>query len=69
MMHAPLVGPYLLGLHKALAGHDVYLSVVNRERFKNAAHLAYEAALPDPATRLLTWAWPRWIHLDQNARV
>jgi hypothetical protein len=31
MMHAPLVGPYPLGRHKALAGRGVYLSVVDRE--------------------------------------
>ena len=68
MMHAPLVGPYLLGRHNALAGRGVYLSVVNRERFKEAALSAYQAVLPDPATRLLTWTWPRWIPLDQNAR-
>jgi len=24
--------------------------------------------LPDPATRLLTWVWPRWIPLDESAR-
>ena len=25
-------------------------------------------ALPDPASRLLTWVWPRWIPLDNKAR-
>ena len=64
----PLVGPYLLGRHNALAGRGVYLSVVNRERFKEAALPAYQAVLPDPETRLLTWTWPRWIPLDQSAR-
>jgi pimeloyl-ACP methyl ester carboxylesterase len=68
MMHAPLVGPYLLGSHSALAGRGVYLSVVDRERFRNRAQAAYEAVLPDPATRLLTWTWPRWIPLDEHAR-
>ena len=29
---------------------------------------AYEAVLPDPASRLLTWVWPRWIPLDDAAR-
>ena len=33
MMHAPLVGPYLLGRHNALAGRGIYLSVVDRARF------------------------------------
>jgi haloalkane dehalogenase len=68
MMHAPLVGPYLLGNHRALAGRGVYLSVVNREEFARTAQSAYEAVLPDPASRLLTWVWPRWIPLDENAR-
>jgi haloalkane dehalogenase len=68
MMHAPLVGPYLLGNHRALAGRGIYLSVVNREQFARAAQAAYEAVLPDPATRLLTWVWPRWIPLDEGAR-
>jgi haloalkane dehalogenase len=68
MMHAPLVGPYFLGRHKALAGRGVYLSVVDREKFARTAQAAYEAVLPDPATRLLTWVWPRWIPLDQDAR-
>ena len=68
LMHAPLVGPYLLGKHAALAGRGVYLSVVNRERFRDNAQAAYEAVLPDPATRMLTWVWPRWIPLDDTAR-
>ena len=68
LMHAPLVGPYLLGKHAALAGRGVYLSVVNRERFRDNAQAAYEAVLPDPATRMLTWVWPRWIPLDETAR-
>jgi pimeloyl-ACP methyl ester carboxylesterase len=67
-MHAPLVGPYLLGKHNALAGRGVYLSVVDRAKFRSRAQAAYEAVLPDPATRLLTWTWPRWIPLDDAAR-
>jgi haloalkane dehalogenase len=67
-MHAPLVGPYLLGRHNALAGRGVYLSVVDRERFRARAQAAYESVLPDPATRLLTWTWPRWIPVDDSAR-
>lgn len=68
LMHAPLVGPYLLGRHAALAGRGVYLSVVDRERFAKEAQAAYEAVLPDAATRLLTWTWPRWIPLNNTAR-
>lgn len=67
-MHAPLVGPYLLGRHNVLAGRGVYLSVVDRDRFKKRAMGAYEAVLPDTASRLLTWTWPRWIPLDDQAR-
>jgi haloalkane dehalogenase len=68
LMHAPLVGPYLLGRHNALAGRGVYLSVVNRDKFRREAQSTYEAVLPDTETRLLTWAWPRWIPLDDSAR-
>lgn len=68
LMHAPLVGPYLLGRHNALAGRGVYLSVVDRQKFRAEAEAAYTAVLPDPATRLLTWTWPRWIPLDETAR-
>jgi pimeloyl-ACP methyl ester carboxylesterase len=67
-MHAPLVAPYLLGRHNALAARGVYLSVVGREKFKRTAQAAYAEVLPDPATRLLTWVWPRWIPLDAHAR-
>jgi pimeloyl-ACP methyl ester carboxylesterase len=68
MMHAPLVGPYLLGRHNALVQRGIYLSVVDREKFRKRAQQAYEWALPDPASRLLTWTWPRWIPLDRTAR-
>jgi pimeloyl-ACP methyl ester carboxylesterase len=67
-MHAPLLGPYLLGRHNALTTRGIYLSVVDRKRFQDRAQAAYEAVLPDPATRLLTWTWPRWIPLDDRAR-
>jgi pimeloyl-ACP methyl ester carboxylesterase len=67
MMHAPLVGPYLLGRHNVLARRGVYLSVVDREKFRRDALAAYEAALPDAETRLLTWVWPRWIPLEDSS--
>jgi hypothetical protein len=63
-MHAPLVGPYLLGRHNVLAGCGMYLSVVGSEKFRHEVQAAYEAVLPDAETRLLTWVWPRWIPLD-----
>jgi pimeloyl-ACP methyl ester carboxylesterase len=68
MMHAPLVGPYLLGRHNALAGRGMYLSVVDRKKFRAEAQSVYEGILPDPGSRLLTWTWPRWIPLDESAR-
>ena len=67
-MHAPLVGPYLLGKHNALAGRGTYLSVVGREQFRDEAQAVYEGVLPDPASRMLTWVWPRWIPIDESAR-
>jgi len=67
-MHAPLLGPYLLGRHNALAGRGIYLSVVDRQRFASRAMAAYEVVLPAPASRMLTWVWPRWIPLDDTAR-
>jgi len=68
MMHAPLVGPYLLGRHNALVGRGIYLSVVDREKFRKRAQHAYEWVLPDPTARLLTRTWPRWIPLDATSR-
>jgi pimeloyl-ACP methyl ester carboxylesterase len=68
MMHAPLVGPYLLGRHNSLARRGMYLSVVGRDKFLRAAQRAYEEVLPDAGSRLLTWAWPRWIPLSETAR-
>jgi len=47
----------------------MYLSVVDRKRFRDEAQSVYEG---HPAqiriTRLLTWTWPRWIPLDDTAR-
>ncbi len=68
MMHAPLIGPYLLGRHNALAERGVYLSVVNRPLFAARGQEAYAAVLPDAQSRLLTWVWPRWIPMDDTAR-
>ena len=59
IMHAPLLGPYLLGQHNALAGRGMYLSVVDRKKFCDEAQYVYERVFPDAATRLLTWTWPR----------
>jgi pimeloyl-ACP methyl ester carboxylesterase len=63
-MHAPLLGPYLLGRRGAMPGRGMYLSVVDRARFQAEAQAVYEAVLPDPDDRHLTWAWPRSIPID-----
>ena len=68
MMHAPVIAPYLLGRHNALAARGVYLSVVNRPLFAARGQEAYAAVLPDARSRLLTWVWPRWIPMDDTAR-
>ena len=39
----------------------MYLSVVDREKFKTEAMSAYQSVLPDPNDRRLTWQWPRSI--------
>ena len=46
----------------------MYLSVVDRKKFRDEAQSAYESVLPDPGSRLLTWTWPRWIPLEETAR-
>ncbi len=63
LMHAPLVGPYLLGRHAAMPGRGMYLSVVDRARFAGSAQAGYTAVLDDPDERALTWIWPRSIPL------
>lgn len=63
LMHAPLVGPYLLGRHAAMPGRGMYLSVVDRARYAERARAAYTAVLDDPDERALTWIWPRSIPL------
>lgn len=63
LMHAPLVGPYLMGRHAAMPGRGMYLSVVDRERFADHAMAAYTTVLADPDERALTWIWPRSIPL------
>jgi pimeloyl-ACP methyl ester carboxylesterase len=63
LMHAPLVGPYLLGTHGAMPARGMYLSVVDRARYAEQAMGAYTAVLDDPDDRALTWIWPRSIPL------
>jgi pimeloyl-ACP methyl ester carboxylesterase len=65
LMHAPLVGPYLLGTHAAMPGRGMYLSVVDRARFADQAQDVYAAVLGEPDERALTWMWPRSIPLGR----
>jgi pimeloyl-ACP methyl ester carboxylesterase len=65
LMHAPLVGPYLMGRHAAMPGRGMYLSVVDRARFASEAEDVYAAVLGDPDDRALTWTWPRSIPLGR----
>ena len=40
-MHAPIMGPYAMGRQGGFPGRVMYLSVVNREKFKSEAMNAY----------------------------
>ncbi|MEZ5410068.1 MAG: alpha/beta fold hydrolase [Acidimicrobiales bacterium] len=62
-MHAPALGPFLLGRQAGMPGRGVYLSVVDRARYDADARPAYEAVVSDPDERRLTWLWPRSIPL------
>ncbi|MBE1577715.1 alpha/beta fold hydrolase [Amycolatopsis roodepoortensis] len=67
LMHAPVVGPYLLGARAAMPGRGMYLSVVDREKFAREAMAAYVEVLADADERALTWIWPRSIPLGHDA--
>jgi haloalkane dehalogenase len=69
LMHAPLVGPYLLGTHAAMPGRGMYLSVVDRAGFAERSHEAYTAVLGDADERALTWMWPRSIPLGRPSDI
>jgi pimeloyl-ACP methyl ester carboxylesterase len=65
LMHAPLVGPYLLGNRAAMPGRVMYLSVQDRGRFAERSNAGYVEVLEDPGDRDLTWHWPRCIPLGE----
>ena len=65
VMHAPLVGPYVLGRHGGMPGRGIHLSVVDRDRYGREGRAAYEAVVPDPDDRRLTWLWPRAIPIGE----
>ena len=68
-MHAPIVGPHIMARQGAFPGRGMYLSVVDREKFKQEAMHAYEAVLPDMGDRRLTWQWPRSIPVNPETDI
>ncbi|MBO6557969.1 MAG: alpha/beta fold hydrolase [Pseudomonadales bacterium] len=68
-MHAPIVGPYTMGRQGGFPGRVMYLSVVDREKFKNGAMKAYQRVLADPDDRRLTWQWPRSIPINPETDI
>ena len=69
LMHAPVVGPYLLGRQAAMPGRGIYLSTVDHERYTVDGRDAYEAVLANPDERRLTWLWPRSIPLGLDSDI
>ena len=69
LMQAPIVGPHIMARQGAFPGRGIYLSVVDRERYRRDALPAYEAVLPDPDDRRLTWQWPRSIPIDPSTDI
>ncbi len=68
-MHAPVLGPFLLGRQAAMPGRGIYLSVVDRPRYDEDARDAYETVLTDADERRLTWLWPRSIPLGLDTDI
>lgn len=63
-LHAPIVGPFIMGRQGAFPGRGMYLSVVNREQCLADGVGAYVSVQPDVGDRRLTWGWPRSIPID-----
>lgn len=61
LLHAPLIGPYVLGRHAAMPARGMYLSVVDRARFAEGASPAFEAVMDSADERTPIWTWPRSI--------
>jgi pimeloyl-ACP methyl ester carboxylesterase len=66
LMHAPVIGPHLLGRQAAMPGRAMYLSVVDREKFAQEGMAGHVEVLGDPGERALTWIWPRAIPLGRE---
>ena len=69
LMHAPVVGPELLGRRAAMPGRGMYLSVVDRHRYEAEAKAGYTEVLTDADDRALTWIWPRSIPLGRSTDI
>lgn len=69
LMHAPVVGPYVLGRHAAMPARGMYLSVVDRKRFAAGASLGFEAVLDDADERTAVWNWPRFIPIGLDSDI
>jgi pimeloyl-ACP methyl ester carboxylesterase len=69
LMHAPVIGPHLLGRHAAMPGRGMYLSVVDRPTFAAEGMPGFVEVLGDPDERALTWIWPRWIPLGRSSDI
>lgn len=69
LMHAPLIGSYLLGKKAVMPGRGMYLSVVKRAEFLAGPQAAYTEVLGDPDERALTWTWPRSIPIGLDSDI
>ena len=68
-MHAPLIGPYILGRKSAFPGRGMYLSVVDRKKFLSDTMQHYEDVIPNTDDRRLTWQWPRSIPINETTDI
>ena len=69
LMHAPVIGPHLLGQPRGHARRGMYLSVVDRPTFAAEGMPGFVEVLGDPDERALTWIWPRWIPLGRSSDI
>lgn len=69
LLHAPVIGPYVLGRHAAMPGRGMYLSVVGRQRFAAEASAAFETVLDSADKRAPIWIWPRSIPIGLDSDI
>jgi pimeloyl-ACP methyl ester carboxylesterase len=65
MLHAPLLGPLLVGRLGAMPGRAMYLSVTDRNRFRDSGQAGFAAVAETPADRAAMWTWPRHIPIGR----